>query len=209
MRGDGVGKHKRRRERETLPPLRLLPKAPTAPPKTTLNTCAITGERLTLSGARVTVADNDRIILPKRPDGPHDLNPHSTFALGYRVSLPYRTHQRMVEGRLGGNAFAGPIIKYFDAGTQPPKPQPYHRERLSDADYAYRFWWTPTWAERELRAHFPADAVDVVLSVCRDGQSWDEAMIGSERAMADVGAMKTKMKQHCQAVLREMWTQAA
>lgn len=198
-----MGKRKRqRREAAAIVPFVPL-RVPKAPPKTTLNTDAITGERLTHTGPRVTVADEDRILKPKHAKSPQDLHPHSAFALGERVSLPYRLHQRTVAGRLGDYVFAGPVIKYFDAGDA-SKPQPYRRERLSRDDYAYRFWWTPTWAERELRAHFPADAVDVVLAVCRDGQSWDMAMIGSARAIGDVAAMKIQMKQHCQRILREM-----
>lgn len=196
-----MGKRKRQRREATI--VSFVPlRAPKVPPKTALNTDAITGERLTHIGPRVLVQDEDRIAFPKHAE-PRDLHPHSAFALGYRVSLPYRTHQRQTEGRLGGNAFSGPIIKFWDAGDA-PKAQPYRRERLSDADYAHRFWWTPMWAERELRAHFPTDAVDVVLSVCRDGQSWDMAMIGSTRAIGDVAAMKIQMKQHCQRILREM-----
>ena len=191
-----MAKRQKRAERLAAT-LRIVPKEP---PKTTLNTDALTGERLAFGAPRVTVADDDRIAFPVHAN-PEDLHPHSIYAVGYRVSLPLRIHIRQTEGPLGGNAFAKPLLKYIQAG-EPVKGQGYRKQHLSSADYAKRFWWTPVWAEAELRANFPADVVDVVLAVRRDQQDWDMAMVGCRRAEGDVKAFMRNMAAHCRGIIQ-------
>lgn len=198
-------KHKKQKASEVMPTLpRLLPKAP---PKTIMNTCHVTGERLRYDAQQMIVDDDDRIAYLRNPD-PGDLIPHSIYATGYRVSLPSRLHTRETEGPLGGHAYAAPFMKFMDAGMVRKGPR-YASERLSRQEYAERFWWSPEWAERELRAHYPADVVDIVLAVRRDHADWDAAMVGSQRALGDVKAQMRQMADHCQMLIRQETAQAA
>ena len=204
-----MGHKKSKQQREAALALpRLLPKAlPKAPPKTIMNSCHVTGERLRYDAQQMIVDDNDRIAYPRNPE-PRDLTPHSIYATGYRVSLPSRLHTRDTEGPLGGHTYAAPFIKFLDAGQLRKGPR-YASERLSRQDYAERFWWSPVWAERELRAHYPADVVDIVLSVRRDHADWDSAMVGSRRALSDVKQHMRQMADHCRVLIRQETTQAA
>ncbi len=176
-------------------------------PKTMLNTCIVTGDRLRYDGPQVTVPDSDRIVYPRHAN-PEDLTPHSLYATGYRVSLPSRLHTRETEGPLGGHSYAGPLIRYLSAG-QPRRAQRYASERLSNQEYALRYWWSPAWAERTLRAHFAADAVDIVLSVRRDHADWDTAMLGSNRALGDVKAQMKLMADLCRNLIRQETSEQA
>ena len=179
---------------------------PKVAPKTTENACALTGERLRDGTARWTLPNEDRIAYPRNPD-PNDLRVDSIYATGYRVSLPTRLHTRETEGPLGGHSYAAPFIKFMDAGTR--RRTPYASERPSRQEYAERFWWSPAWAEAELRAHFAADVVDIVLSVRRDHAAWDSAMLGSDRALGDVQAQMRQMADHCRLLIRQETAQVA
>ena len=180
---------------------------PQAPPKRMQDCDMLTGERLRDDLPRMVIPDNDRIAYPRNPE-PTDLTPHSIYATGYRVSLPSRLHTRDTEGPLGGHTYAAPFLKFLDAGQLRKGPR-YASERLSRQDYAERFWWSPVWAERELRAHYPADVVDIVLSVRRDHADWDSAMVGSQRALGDVKQHMRQMADHCRVLIRQETTQAA
>lgn len=182
--------------------------SPKIDPKTTENTCALTGERLRDGTARRTMPNDDRIAFPRNPDA-DDLRVNSLYVTGYRVSLPTRLHTRETEGPLGGHAYAAPFLKFMDAGNGKQSKGRHEADGLSRQEYAERFWWSPEWAERELRAHFAADVVDIVLSVRRDHADWDSAMLGSDRALGDVQAQERLMGRHCRMLIRQETAQAA
>lgn len=69
--------------------------------------------------------------------------------------------------------------------------------------HAERHWWVGEDAEREMRAYFPRDAVDVVLSVLRDGQEWGDALRQTDRGIAEVKVMMRQMRRHCKAIIRQ------
>ena len=201
-----MGHRKSKKQRETAAALpRPLPKAP---PKTIIDSCHITGERINPALPVMRVDEGDRIAFLRNPD-PRDLTPHSIYVTGYRVSLPTRLHTRETEGPLGGHSYAAPFIKFMDAGNPKQRKGRHSADGLSRQEYAERFWWSPEWAERELRAHFAADVVDIVLSVRRDHQDWDSAMVGSTRALGDVQAQERLMCRHCRLLIRQDVAQAA
>lgn len=153
-------------------------------PKTSLNSDPLTGEwhggmrRLSyLPGAVVMqVRDYD----PSRREFPHQ-------------PIPLRIHSHVVKYHLGGPELSPDMSRYWNGPLAPPPAR----------SYAHNHWWTPEWAERELRAFFPAEAVDIVLAVRRDGVSWDDAMIGASMAMGDVKWQMRRMAQHCRRVLKQ------
>ncbi len=175
---------KRKQQAIDRTPLRLLPKAPV---KKSVNSCHVTGEARDYRLPVVRVDEADRVYHPQHAE-PERLN-------GWLVALPLILHSRKPDGT-GAPQSSGPLVRYWDAGL------PERRNRPQRLTYQEKYWWTPVWAERELFAHFDADAVDIVLAIVRDGQSWDAAMVGSTRAHADVGALLRKMAQHCQAIIR-------
>jgi hypothetical protein len=157
------------------------------PAKTTLNTDTLTGERLSYrpGTVRLPTPDDDRICYPH--GDPQWLN-------GYRVALPLRLHTRTPEGRLGAPTFGRRTMQYL-ASQDPRKVYQEHTE------YELRNWWTPPWAERELYAFYDAEAVDIVLSVVRDAQTWEEATRGVQRPIAECKAIMRNMRRHCQRLI--------
>jgi hypothetical protein len=69
-------------------------------------------------------------------------------------------------------------------------------------DWQQQHWWTPVWAEGELYAHFPAEAVTAVLSVRRDGQTWEQATRLSVLPMKTVITLERQMAAMCRQLAR-------
>lgn len=178
---------KRRQASDTAPVLRIVPKGP---PKTILNTCHVTGNRIDPCAVIMTIDEGDRTFVPKHPN-PGEL-------AGWLVALPLILHSRQPD-YTGAPMPSGPLLRYWQAGM--PEHRKNSAQRLT---FDEKYWWMPEWAERELFANFDHGAVYIVLAIVRDGQSPDDANIGSGRAMSDVMALLIKMKQHCQALIREM-----
>lgn len=179
-------KSKKHNKASDGPALRIVPKGP---PKRSIDTCHVTGEARDYHLHAMFVDEGDRVFRPKNTD-PDRRD-------GWLVALPLILHSRQPD-YTGAPKPSGPLLRYWQAGM------PEHRKRSAQRlTFDEKYWWMPEWAERELFANFDHDAVYIVLSVVRDGQSWDDAMIGSNRAMSDVGALKVKMAQHCQALIRQ------
>lgn len=115
--------------------------------------------------------------------------------------IPTRLHRNEVEGHLGGAAFSSAMLRYLD-GKEAKQPAP-------SLNYAEKHWWAGEHAEREMRAYFPADIVDVVLGVFRDGMAWDMAMQRTARGYPEVKVAMRQMKNHCRAVIRQQRQAAA
>lgn len=115
-------------------------------------------------------------------------------------AVPTKLHRNVVEGHLGGQVFSRAMLRFVDEDDM--------KSNAPTLTWAEKNWWVGEAAEREMRAYFPADIVDTVLAILRDGQSWDDAMLASDRNIKEVKVIFRQMRRHCRAVLRQQDTAA-
>jgi hypothetical protein len=177
-------RNRNRSQRLPVTPLVATQRSRKVTQKTVVNTCHVTGELRNYRLSVVTVDEGDRIHYPHEPG----------WLNGYRVALPLRLHVGTPDG-IGAPRSSPQMQKYWgELWNGKPKQ--------AAATYQETHWWALPWAERELFAYFPAEAVMIVLAVHRDGQSWDAAMQGSSMATADVVTLKREMARHIRQILR-------
>jgi hypothetical protein len=176
-----------RPQRIPFPPQAIQRRSRKIPRKTVNNTCHVTGELRNYALPVVTVDEGDRIHYPHEPE----------WLNGYRIALPLRIHVGTPDGM--GAPQSSPQMKKYWGELWNGKPK---RQAQSGPSYQETHWWTLPWAERELFAFFPDEAVQIVLAVRRDGQSWDAAMIGSSLPMGEIMALHREMARHIRQILR-------
>ncbi len=94
----------------------------------------------------------------------HDTDPHHRIN---RMHPPLALHIRQPDGHFGAPRWSLDFERYIGRVTNLARE--VQQERQARKDFLRSHWWLHPACESELRAHFPSDAVDAILTILVSG----------------------------------------